>query len=164
MHRPSNVDDPEQLGMLMEVVARIATDMPVVFPVHPRTRKNIVEFGIEVPPSVILLDPVGYVEFLALMKSAAMVVTDSGGIQEETTALGVPCITSRTTTERPITVECGTNILVEPTRGAILDAVEMALRAPFRPSGTAKQPSASRPSSPDTIRNFAASAYPSSFL
>jgi UDP-N-acetylglucosamine 2-epimerase (non-hydrolysing) len=135
MHRPSNVDSPEQLAMLMDVVARVSSDVPVVFPVHPRTRKNITEFGITVPPSVILLDPVGYVEFLALMKSAAMVLTDSGGIQEETTALGVPCITSRTTTERPVTVECGTNILVEPTREAILDAVARVRRGDG-PKGT----------------------------
>ncbi len=128
MHRPSNVDSPEQLAMLMEVVARVSSDLPVVFPVHPRTRKNIAEFGITVPSSVILLDPVGYVEFLALMKSAAMVLTDSGGIQEETTALGVPCITSRTTTERPVTVECGTNILVEPTSEAIRTAVARVRR------------------------------------
>jgi UDP-N-acetylglucosamine 2-epimerase (non-hydrolysing) len=135
MHRPSNVDSPEQLAMLMDVVARVSSDVPVVFPVHPRTRKNIAEFGITVPSSVILLDPVGYVEFLALMKSAAMVLTDSGGIQEETTALGVPCITSRTTTERPVTVECGTNILVEPTREAILDAVARVRRGDG-PKGT----------------------------
>ena len=135
MHRPSNVDSPEQLAMLMDVVARVSSDRPVVFPVHPRTRKNIAEFGITVPSSVILLDPVGYVEFLALMKSAAMVLTDSGGIQEETTALGVPCITSRTTTERPVTVECGTNILVEPTREAILDAVARVRRGDG-PKGT----------------------------
>lgn len=128
MHRPSNVDEPEQLSMLMDVVATASGDMPVVFPMHPRTRKNITEFGITVPASVKLLDPVGYVDFLALMKSAAMVLTDSGGIQEETTALGVPCITSRTTTERPVTVECGTNILVEPTREAILDAVARVRR------------------------------------
>lgn len=135
MHRPSNVDEPAQLGMLMDVVASVASDMPVVFPVHPRTRKNIAEFGIHVPASVILLDPVGYVEFLALMTSAAFVLTDSGGIQEETTALGVPCITSRTTTERPITVECGTNILVEPTREAIL-AAAARVRSGNGPKGT----------------------------
>lgn len=128
MHRPSNVDSPEQLRMLMDVVAHVSSDMPVVFPVHPRTRKKIAEFGITIPASVILLDPVGYVEFLSLMKAAALVLTDSGGIQEETTALGVPCVTSRTTTERPITVECGTNILVEPTRESILDAVARVLR------------------------------------
>lgn len=128
MHRPSNVDEPEQLSMLMDVVARVSGEMPVVFPVHPRTRKNIAAFGIAIPASVKLLDPVGYVDFLALMKSAAMVLTDSGGIQEETTALGVACITSRTTTERPVTVECGTNILVEPTREAILGAIARVRR------------------------------------
>ncbi len=123
MHRPSNVDDPEQLGRLMSVLADIGTHTTVVFPVHPRTRKNLTAAGIAVPESVILIDPAGYVDFLALMRSAAFVLTDSGGIQEETTALGVPCITSRTTTERPVTVEIGTNVLVEPTPEAILAAV-----------------------------------------
>ncbi|MBK7032494.1 MAG: UDP-N-acetylglucosamine 2-epimerase (non-hydrolyzing) [Ignavibacteria bacterium] len=125
MHRPSNVDDPVQLRMIVDVLSTVASDMPMVFPVHPRTRKNLQNLGIEVPANVHMIDPVGYVDFLALMRLAAFVLTDSGGIQEETTALGVPCITSRTTTERPVTVEIGTNVLVEPTRSGILQAVAM---------------------------------------
>ncbi|MBU3699156.1 MAG: UDP-N-acetylglucosamine 2-epimerase (non-hydrolyzing) [Candidatus Kapabacteria bacterium] len=123
MHRPSNVDDPEQLGMLIGVLEQVASTMPVVFPVHPRTRKNIEVMGLAVPAGVHMIDPAGYVDFLALMMHARVVLTDSGGIQEETTALGVPCITARTTTERPITVTMGTNVLVHPSRSGILDAM-----------------------------------------
>jgi len=123
MHRPSNVDHPEQLSMLLGVIEQVSQVRPVVFPVHPRTRKKMQELGITMPPSVYLIDAVRYVEFLALMRSAAVVLTDSGGIQEETTALGVPCITARTTTERPSTCELGTNVLVEPSADAILHAM-----------------------------------------
>lgn len=123
MHRPSNVDHPEQLQMLMSVVEKVSLERPVVFPVHPRTRNKMREIGLSMPSSVHLIDPVRYVEFLALMRSAAVVLTDSGGIQEETTALGVPCITARTTTERPITTVVGTNVLVQPTEEGILRAM-----------------------------------------
>ncbi|MBU3678932.1 MAG: UDP-N-acetylglucosamine 2-epimerase (non-hydrolyzing) [Candidatus Kapabacteria bacterium] len=123
MHRPSNVDDPEQLRELIGVVGEVAVSMPVVFPVHPRTRKNIDAMGLAIPTAVTLLEPAGYIDFLALMTHARIVLTDSGGIQEETTALGVPCITARTSTERPITVTMGTNVLVHPSRAGILDAM-----------------------------------------
>ena len=123
MHRPSNVDHPDQLRMLMEVVEQVSQERPVVFPVHPRTRNKMREIGLSMPSSVHLIDPVRYVEFLALMRSAAVVLTDSGGIQEETTALGVPCITARTTTERPITTDLGTNVLVQPSAEGILHAI-----------------------------------------
>jgi UDP-N-acetylglucosamine 2-epimerase (non-hydrolysing) len=123
MHRPSNVDHPEQLRMLLGVIASVSSERPVVFPVHPRTRNKMAEIGVQLPESVHLIDPVRYVDFLALMKSAAVVLTDSGGIQEETTALGVPCITARTTTERPVTTDLGTNVLVEPREEAILYAM-----------------------------------------
>ncbi len=123
MHRPSNVDSAEQLTMIFSLLDEIALSVPVVFPVHPRTRKNIETLGIRPRSSITLCEPVGYVDFLALMKNASYVLTDSGGIQEETTALGVPCITARTTTERPITVEQGTNILVPPSREALLRAI-----------------------------------------
>ncbi len=119
IHRPSNVDDEAQLRMLLELFCELSAERDVVFPVHPRTRKNIQSFGMEEllakHPRVHLIDPQGYVPFLALMKNADFVMTDSGGIQEETTALGVGCITLRTTTERPVTVELGTNILIHPT-------------------------------------------------
>lgn len=123
LHRPSNVDIKDRLVMLFETLATMAQSRPVVFPIHPRTQKNMQEWGIEAPSQVHLIDPVGYIEFLALMKDAYAVVTDSGGIQEETTALQVPCITARTSTERPITIEIGTNVLVEPEREPILDAL-----------------------------------------
>ncbi len=109
--------------MLLGVIDTVSKDLPVVFPVHPRTRNKMAQLGAILPPSVHIIDPVRYVDFLALMRSAALVLTDSGGIQEETTALGVPCITARTTTERPITTELGTNVLVEPQAATILGAV-----------------------------------------
>ncbi|MBS1562401.1 MAG: UDP-N-acetylglucosamine 2-epimerase (non-hydrolyzing) [Bacteroidetes bacterium] len=135
LHRPSNVDDRDQLNMLIDVLNIIALRTTVVFPVHPRTRKNIREWGIEerLSAKVMLIDPAGYVDFLALMRSAAFVLTDSGGIQEETTALRIPCITARTTTERPVTVEIGTNVLVHPDKGSILQAVDTILDGKGRP-------------------------------
>lgn len=135
LHRPSNVDNAEQLAMLTDVLNVIALHTTVVFPVHPRTRKNIREWGIEstLSPGVKLIDPAGYVDFLSLMKNASFVLTDSGGIQEETTALRVPCITARTTTERPVTVEIGTNVLVQPEKGSILQAVDAIIAGKGRP-------------------------------
>lgn len=123
IHRPSNVDDQSQLEVIMGTLTEISNTLPVVFPVHPRTQKNLKLWGIGVPQSVKLIDPCGYIDFLALMMNSSFVVTDSGGIQEETTALGVPCITARTSTERPVTVEIGTNILVGASRQGILTAV-----------------------------------------
>ncbi len=112
-HRPSNVDHPERLRKILENMKHLATSLPVIFPIHPRTRNNIKHFGLEniLSEKVILLDPVGYLDFLALTKRAALVLTDSGGIQEETTFMGVPCITVRNNTERPVTCDVGTNYL-----------------------------------------------------
>jgi UDP-N-acetylglucosamine 2-epimerase (non-hydrolysing) len=110
LHRPSNVDDPASLRGILESLLEISADLGIVFPVHPRTRQRIREFGIDVA-RLHLLEPLPYIEFLALQRGAVAVITDSGGIQEETTYLGVPCITLRTTTERPITVSMGTNVL-----------------------------------------------------
>lgn len=127
LHRPSNVDNPAQLAMLLEVLTQLADSMPVVFPIHPRTRQNIERFHlqpvVERSPHLLLVEPQRYVHFLALVQRAALVLTDSGGIQEETTVLGVPCITLRTTTERPITMTHGTNVLVPPTRLRIIEAI-----------------------------------------
>lgn len=112
LHRPSNVDDPKVLRSLLEAMSTISTDLPILFPVHPRTREKIERFGfmeIISKASVALLPPLGYLEMLGLMRDALLVLTDSGGIQEETTALGIPCITLRSNTERPITVSEGTN-------------------------------------------------------
>lgn len=131
LHRPSNVDDETQLRLLVEMLMDTARSCAVVFPVHPRTKKNLERFGllsrIESERRFILTEPQGYVHFLAMMMNARFVMTDSGGVQEETTALGVPCITLRTTTERPITCEIGTNILVPPTPDNIRRALNNAL-------------------------------------
>ncbi len=113
LHRPANTDDPATLKRLMGALAKISASTTVVFPVHPRTRKRLADAGLTAPAGVALIEPLGYLEFLALQRDAALVITDSGGIQEETTFLGVPCLTVRTTTERPITVTAGTNRLVK---------------------------------------------------
>jgi UDP-N-acetylglucosamine 2-epimerase (non-hydrolysing) len=110
LHRPSNVDDPQILKGILESLLEISDDLAIVFPVHPRTRQRIRDFGIDLA-HLRLLEPLPYVEFLALQRRALAVITDSGGIQEETTYLGVPCITLRNNTERPITVTLGTNVL-----------------------------------------------------
>ncbi len=113
LHRPSNVDDPEGLGAIIGALNRIAAGIDIVFPVHPRTRQMLGQIGgLELSGRLHLVDPAGYLEFLGLQRHAAFIVTDSGGIQEESTYLGVPCLTVRENTERPITVTVGSNILV----------------------------------------------------
>jgi UDP-N-acetylglucosamine 2-epimerase (non-hydrolysing) len=117
LHRPSNVDDPATLSGIMDALGEIATSGPVVFPVHPRTRGTLEKHGIgggaaQSAKGVRLVEPLGYLDFMSLMDKAAVVLTDSGGIQEETTFLGVPCLTLRENTERPITVSVGTNVVV----------------------------------------------------
>ena len=120
LHRPSNVDDPATLAALLDVVGEINRRLPVVVPLHPRTRSNIEKFGLAARlDGLHVLPPVGYLEMLGLMRDARLVLTDSGGIQEETTALGVPCLTLRENTERPITIAEGTNTLVGPDPAAI---------------------------------------------
>ncbi|MBC7574517.1 MAG: UDP-N-acetylglucosamine 2-epimerase (non-hydrolyzing) [Herminiimonas sp.] len=121
LHRPSNVDDPKILRSLLETAATISKRTPLIFPLHPRTRATIERFGLAhllATDQILLLPPMGYLEMLGLMKDARVVLTDSGGIQEETTALGVPCITLRNNTERPITVDEGTNTVAgqDPAR------------------------------------------------
>ncbi|MDO3379705.1 UDP-N-acetylglucosamine 2-epimerase (non-hydrolyzing) [Geoalkalibacter halelectricus] len=129
LHRPSNVDQPESLRDILEALSTIARDLPLVFPIHPRTRKRIAEFGLEalLAQGFILCEPLGYLDFLKLNKDARLVLTDSGGIQEETTVLGVPCITLRHNTERPITVTAGTNQLVGSDKHQILSAAAKVL-------------------------------------
>ncbi|OZA29424.1 MAG: UDP-N-acetylglucosamine 2-epimerase (non-hydrolyzing) [Hydrogenophilales bacterium 17-64-11] len=123
LHRPSNVDDPATLAALLDAVGEINRSLPVVMPLHPRTRSNIEKFGLTARlDGLHVLPPVGYLEMLGLMRDAKLVLTDSGGIQEETTALGVPCFTLRENTERPITIAEGTNTLVGPDPAAILAA------------------------------------------
>jgi len=111
LHRPSNVDDPDQLAEIIETLSTIADDVPLYFPVHPRTRARLKDYKTDVPSRIQLIDPLGYLDFLRLMSDSSVVLTDSGGIQEETTALGIPCLTLRDNTERPVTIEEGTNIL-----------------------------------------------------
>jgi UDP-N-acetylglucosamine 2-epimerase (non-hydrolysing) len=127
LHRPSNVDSEEALERVGRALAEIAQDLPLAFPVHPRTRANIERFGIELGPDVELMGPQPYMSFLHLWKDAAVVLTDSGGLQEETTALGVPCVTIRENTERPITVDEGTNMLAGTDPQAVIAAAREAL-------------------------------------
>ncbi|MDH4393706.1 MAG: UDP-N-acetylglucosamine 2-epimerase (non-hydrolyzing) [Aquabacterium sp.] len=131
LHRPSNVDDTDTLRALLSVLGEVAMQLPLVFALHPRTRNNIDRFGLSNlidTTRTALLPPQGYLEMLGLMRDATLVLTDSGGLQEETTALGVPCLTLRENTERPITAEQGTNTLVGRDRSAILAAVAEILR------------------------------------
>ena len=124
LHRPSNVDDIDKFAEIITAFEEIEKEMKLVFPIHPRTRNNIrgseLEKRVEAMSNLILVEPVGYLDFLCLMSNAALVITDSGGIQEETTILGVPCMTLRENTERPVTVTEGTNRLVHITTEDIL--------------------------------------------
>jgi UDP-N-acetylglucosamine 2-epimerase (non-hydrolysing) len=136
IHRPSNVDFEEQLTMLVNVLNDFSKKMHLIFPVHPRTAKNLEKFNLKHlifdNPNITVYEPLSYMRFLNFMKNAKVVVTDSGGIQEETTALQVPCITLRNSTERPITVEIGTNELVIPKKELIETALEKVLRGEFK--------------------------------
>lgn len=126
LHRPSNVDDPAVFGRILDVIEEIQADLPVVFPMHPRTRSNIESMGfgprLETMRQLRILEPIGYLDFLKLLAEAAIVITDSGGIQEETTILRTPCLTVRENTERPVTIEKGTNQLVGTDPERILSA------------------------------------------
>lgn len=116
LHRPSNVDDPKTFSGIMTALNEVTQILPIIFPVHPRTRKRLTEWQISCSKNIRLIEPLGYIDFLKLVSDSRLVLTDSGGIQEETTVLGVPCITLRNNTERPVTVTSGTNHLagVEP--------------------------------------------------
>jgi UDP-N-acetylglucosamine 2-epimerase (non-hydrolysing) len=130
LHRPANVDRPEALRECLEILRAVATRLPLVCALHPRTRGNVDRFGFAgllETPSITVLPPQGYLEMLGLMANAAVVLTDSGGMQEETTALGVPCLTMRESTERPITVDEGTNTIVRRDRMLILRLVDEIL-------------------------------------
>jgi UDP-N-acetylglucosamine 2-epimerase (non-hydrolysing) len=141
LHRPANVDVPENFVEIIEGLKDLAEEHPIVFPAHPRTQKQIERFGFQKyfhfeeqndgaarPGKITLTDAQGYLDFLCLMKNASLVVTDSGGIQEETTCLGVPCVTVRENTERPVTIEKGTNILAGVSRDGICSAIRRQLR------------------------------------
>jgi len=126
LHRPANVDDPAAFGRILDALEVIQADMPIVFPAHPRTRGHLYESSfarrVKAMPNLRLIDPAGYLDFLKLMASAKVVLTDSGGIQEETTILKVPCLTLRDNTERPITVEVGSNRIVGTDAAGIVSA------------------------------------------
>jgi len=137
LHRPSNVDDPKTLQSILSAVSALAAELPVFFPVHPRTQKNIERFGLlrylaarGDRAGIVPLDPLGYLDFLSLNDSARIVLTDSGGVQEETTVLGVPCLTLRENTERPATVEHGSNQVVGVDSDRILAAARSILQKP----------------------------------
>ena len=137
LHRPANVDEPRVFARICDALVEIQRDLPLVFPVHPRTRGNLERNGLlkrlHDLPGLRLTEPLGYLDFLKLMSSAAIVLTDSGGIQEETTVLGVPCLTLRENTERPITIEQGTNQLVGTDPQRILAGYQRARSATFTP-------------------------------
>lgn len=140
LHRPANVDDPKIFRRIVNVLSEIAMDLPIVFPIHPRTRKTAKAFGLDrgfieggQAEGLWVTDPLRYLEFLQLVMNAKMVLTDSGGIQEETTVLGVPCITLRENTERPITCEIGTNQIVGSDPDKILAAARAVLDGKTKP-------------------------------
>jgi UDP-N-acetylglucosamine 2-epimerase (non-hydrolysing) len=126
LHRPSNVDHAGPLRGLLDALREISRRLPVVFPVHPRTAQSLATTGLDLG-GIRVVAPLGYLDFLRLMSCARLVLTDSGGIQEETTVLGVPCLTLRNNTERPATIEQGTNRLVGTERRRIVEAVEELL-------------------------------------
>jgi UDP-N-acetylglucosamine 2-epimerase (non-hydrolysing) len=134
LHRPSNVDEAEPLKELLTCLAQLSSDLPIVLPLHPRTRANIEKFNL-MPilknGQFILIDPQGYLDFICLMSNARLILSDSGGIQEEATVLGVPCLTLRENTERPITISEGTNTLVGNNPNAIIKAFNTALNKDF---------------------------------
>jgi UDP-N-acetylglucosamine 2-epimerase (non-hydrolysing) len=127
LHRPSNVDRQDTLQGLIYAMSEVSKQLPLFFSVHPRTQASLIKYGIKLPENMILSPPLAYMDFLNLFKDAKLVLTDSGGIQEETTAIGVPCLTLRESTERPITVSEGTNILVGISPDIIIEAAKMIL-------------------------------------
>jgi len=137
LHRPSNVDHQDVLGDLLEALRRIQDMLPVIFPIHPRTRRRIEEFGygarVEAMPDLRICEPLGYLEFLGLTSQARLVLTDSGGLQEETTALGIPCLTLRENTERPITISEGSNTLVGVDPDRIVAGAHRSLQGQGQP-------------------------------
>jgi UDP-N-acetylglucosamine 2-epimerase (non-hydrolysing) len=154
LHRPSNVDEPAAFRNVLDGISALSQELEVIFPVHPRTRKRIAEFGFghyfqesnaEGGKGIRLIEPLGYLDFLCLMKNARLVLTDSGGIQEETTCLGVPCVTIRDNTERPVTVKHGTNVIAGTTAAGIRKAVsrritrKTSVRAPEKWDGKAAE-------------------------
>ena len=137
LHRPSNVDDKPTLTQIFKTLGQISNRLPLIFPIHPRTQKNMETFGIHPPETITLTPPLPYMAFLNLWKDAKLALTDSGGLQEETTALGTPCLTIRENTERPITITQGTNKLVGTSEDKIFDAFGKIMAGHWR---TGKKP------------------------
>ncbi len=135
LHRPSNVDDPVRLPAILDALSESAGEIPVIFPVHPRTRARITELGnrIRIQANMQMCDPMGYLDFVQLMSHAAVVLTDSGGIQEETSYLGIPCLTLRENTERPITITHGTNRLIRPSSDDIVGEIRNGIKSAAEP-------------------------------
>jgi UDP-N-acetylglucosamine 2-epimerase (non-hydrolysing) len=134
LHRRSNVDDAAVLGGILEALHSISRTMPVIFPMHPRTRQQVAGFGLELA-GLRVVEPFGYLDFLNLTANAGLVLTDSGGLQEETAVLGVPCLTLRHNTERPVTIAHGTNVLCGPDRDRILEAAGRVMAGSWRAAG-----------------------------
>ena len=136
IHRPSNVDNPSVLKGILFALDKIQKDIPIIFPIHPRTMKNINQFGLSENVSsmrnLIITEPVGYLEFLRLNRTAKFVLTDSGGLQEETTYLGIPCLTLRENTERPVTINVGTNVLTHSNPDVIFKEYEKIMTGGFK--------------------------------
>ena len=136
LHRPSNVDDPVVFSKILEALKIIGKDLPIIFPIHPRTRKSIIALGLQDKVNHLrnlhLLDPIGYLDFLRLQSLAKIVLTDSGGIQEEATVLKVPCLTLRENTERPITVQIGSNQIVGTDPERIVIAYRKIINGDWR--------------------------------
>jgi UDP-N-acetylglucosamine 2-epimerase (non-hydrolysing) len=135
LHRPSNVDDLSGLKSLLDTLTGISATLPIVFPVHPRTRQKIAELGFSHSDNLRLWEPQSYLQFLALQQKATVVITDSGGVQEETTFLGVPCLTLRDTTERPVTVTEGTNVIIGRDMDLLRSAVKAVLKGERKQGG-----------------------------
>ncbi|MFB3787135.1 MAG: non-hydrolyzing UDP-N-acetylglucosamine 2-epimerase [bacterium] len=134
LHRPSNVDSSEKLGKILSEIIKISHQVPVIFPIHPRTEHNLKACDLTFPNTFILCEPLGYIEFLFLLRNAKFVITDSGGIQEETTYLNIPCLTLRENTERPITITCGTNTLIGEDFPKFHREVEKILNGSYKQS------------------------------
>ncbi len=138
LHRPSNVDDEDTLNMLVDQLTDVSEQLPLLFPVHPRTRKQLAKFGLlarlENTSTITLSEPLAYIQFMNLVLGAKLLITDSGGIQEESSYLGIPCLTLRPNTERPATIELGTNKLVKPA--SLAAEVASVLKAPRPGSNT----------------------------
>ncbi|OGL73262.1 UDP-N-acetylglucosamine 2-epimerase [Candidatus Uhrbacteria bacterium RIFCSPHIGHO2_12_FULL_60_25] len=135
LHRPENVDDVDTLRPLWDAISAASVRLPLVFPMHHRARAKFDAFGLSIPPTIRAIEPVGYIDMLALLKGSKVVLTDSGGLQEETAAFNVPCITLREQTERPVTVELGTSEVVGRDRSKILDAVSSVMDGRWKKGG-----------------------------